>query len=92
MARAMIPEIFMCLTGVVRGRNIPIYNRYWAMLLSHGRKMIIVFSINRPPNSILNLMKRSKIKERYLDSLRDLMDKEECVTDDQIRFKEFLRK
>lgn len=40
-------------------------------------------------NSILNLMKRSKIRETYLTSLTNFMDKGEFVTDNQVRYKEF---
>lgn len=40
-------------------------------------------------NNILNLIKRSKIRDRYLDSIEAFLDKGEFVTDNEIRYKEF---
>lgn len=96
-----------------------IYNRYWAMLFRHGRKMLQdeddaldvvqdVFTMlwvkseelqittslssylySSVRHSILNLIKRSKIRDTYLNSLEEFLDKGEFVTDNQVRYKEF---
>jgi len=102
-----------------RAAYTEIYNRYWAVLFRHGRKMLqnedealdVVHDIfamlwnkateieiqvslssflySAVRNSILNLMKRSKIRDTYLNSLESFIDKGEFVTDDQMRYKEF---
>lgn len=101
-----------------RGAYSEIYNRYWAMLFRHGRKMLQdedealdvvqdVFTMlwvkseelqvhsslsaylyTSVRHQILNLFKRSKIKDTYLNSLEEFMSKGEFVTDDQVRYNE----
>ena len=96
-----------------------IYNRYWALLFRHGRKMLRdedealdvvqdVFTMlwvrseelqintslssylySSVRNNILNLIKRSKVRDTYLNSLEDFLDKGEFVTDNAVRYKEF---
>lgn len=40
-------------------------------------------------NAVLNFIKRSKLKNTYLDSLADFLEKGEFVTDEQVRYNEF---
>lgn len=40
-------------------------------------------------NDILNLMRRGKVKEKYMVSLGNFLDNGSYVTDEQIRYKEF---
>jgi RNA polymerase sigma-70 factor (family 1) len=96
-----------------------VYNRYWALLFRHGRKMLqdenealdVVqdvftmlwtkarelevnvslssFLYSAVRNQILNMIKHSKIRDRYLNSIELFLDKGAFVTDDQVRYKEF---
>lgn len=98
-----------------------IYNRYWAMLYSHARRMLrdddeamdvvqdifttlwrkaseINFTTSLKSylyssvrNQTLNHINRGKLRNNYLDSLIDFIEKGSTETDDQVIFNEFVR-